>query len=278
MYIDSHCHLNLDECQDDYKEAIRRAYGENVKAIINVGASLASSRRAIEIAHEMGNGIFATVGMHPHDACLEHGRGTAKETFDEQEFLRLARDEMVVAIGEMGLDYYEVARFGAAGSYFGDDIDKPAQKELLLKQISIAIQVDKPVIFHCREAYDDLIKVLQPLPLIPRGVIHCYVGNWTHAQAFLDMGFYISFTGIITFSKSDELAEVIKQTPLEKILIETDAPWLAPEPYRGQRNEPAYVVEVAKKIAEIKEISLDKVGEQTSENARKLFKLKLNEK
>lgn len=255
MYIDSHCHLNLEQFAADYDEVIDRAFANNVKAIINVGADIKSSIRAIEIAQEYARNIFATVGMHPHDA--------AEENFDENKFMALAQNEKVVAIGEIGLDY------------FGGQIDKQAQAELLNKQIVIATRANKPIVLHCRDAYDDLISILMGLSKIPRGVLHCYVGNWSHAQVFLEMGFYFSFTGIITFAKNHDIDETILNLPLDKILIETDAPWLAPELYRGKRNEPAYVVEVAKKIAEIKKIPLAEVEAQTTANAIKLFKLNL---
>lgn len=255
MYIDTHCHLNLEQFADDYRETIDRAFTNNVKAIINVGADLKSSKKAIEIAREFEHGIYATVGMHPHDS--------KEEIFNETDIIELSKNPKVVAVGEIGLDY------------FGANIDKPAQLELLNKQIKIAQIVSKPIILHCRDAYDDLISALMALPQIPAGVVHCFLGDCAHAQVFLEMGFYLSFTGIITFSKNIELQKVIANTPLNKILIETDAPWLAPEPHRGQRNEPAFVIEVAKKIAEIKKISLSMVETQTTKNAVELFKLDL---
>lgn len=279
MLIDTHTHLNLEQFSGDYKEVIDRAFVSNVKAIINVGADMKSSRRAVEIADEIGDGIFATVGSHPHD--------TENNVFNEVAFTSLAENKKVVAIGECGLDYIssEIPR-QAKLDHVGDNIDKEAQKKLLIRQIDIANRLAKPIVVHCREAYggenraassayDDLISILTSLPQMPRGVIHCYVGDWVHAQVFLKMGFYLSFTGIITFSKNDHIIETVEKTPLDKILIETDAPWLAPEPYRGQRNEPAYVIEVAKKVAQIKKIPLAEVEAQTTANAIKLFKLNL---
>lgn len=257
MYIDSHCHLNLEQFKDDYRTVIDRAFANNIKAIINVGINFESARQAIEIAEEFGKGIYATVGMHPSEAT--------KETFDETEMTKLAQNKKVVAIGETGLDY------------FGGNIDKTAQIELMDKQIKLALNINKPIVFHCREAYDDLISHLMSLPQTPRGVIHCYVGDWAHTQVFLEMGFYLSFTGIITFTKNAQLFKTVENIPLDKILIETDAPWLTPEPFRGKRNEPAYVVEVARKIAEIKKIPIDEVEAQTTKNTIDLFKLN-NEK
>lgn len=261
MYIDSHCHLNLEQFRGDYRAVIDRAFANNVKNIINVGADIKSSARAVLIADEFKKGIYATVGIHPHEVQPEQSRGAAEENFNESEFMKLADNGKVVAIGEMGLDY------------FNSNVDKQAQIELMDKQIKAAIKLVKPVIFHCRDAYDDLISHLMSLPQIPKGVLHCFVGNWSHAQMFLDMGFYLSFTGIITFTKNSDQLKVVENMPLDKILIETDAPWLAPEMHRGERNEPSYVVEIAKKIAEIKKISLEDVQNQTTENAINLFNL-----
>ena len=254
MFIDTHCHLNLDQFADSYKEAVENALAHNVKAIINVGANLASSERAVAMSREFESGIYAAVGMHPTDAV--------EENYDEAKMFDLINHPKVVAVGEIGLDYAAT------------DVDKKEQLELFNNQIRLALRAKKPVIIHCRDAYDDLISALMALSEAPQGVIHCYVGDWAHAQVFLEMGFYLSFTGIITFSKSTDLQKVVENVPLDKIMVETDAPWLAPEPYRGKQNEPAYVVEVAKKIAEIKKISLAEVETQTTQNAQNLFKLK----
>ena len=255
MYIDTHCHLNLEQFSGDYKESIQRAIASNVGAVIIVGADLASSGRAVEIAKEYEKNVYSAVGMHPQDS--------REETFNQKNLSDLLYSKRVVAIGEIGLDYS------------GSNIDKKAQLELLNNQIRLASLAQKPIIIHCRDAYDDMIAALMAFKDLPRGVVHCYVGNWIHAQIFLDMGFYLSFTGIITFTKDPEQIKVVENTPLERILIETDSPWLAPGTHRGQRNEPAYVVEVAQKIAEIKKIPLRLVEEQTTKNAIELFKLGL---
>ncbi len=215
-----------------------------------------NSKKAIEIANKYPN-CFAAVGFHP--IHIE------KEKFDETKFLELAKNAKVVAIGECGIDL------------FHDKNTADLQKEILVKHLKIAQIVSKPIILHCREAYDDLMTELMSFGQLPTGVVHCYVGDWLHAQMFLDMGLYLSFTGIITFSKSPELAKVVENTPLERIMIETDSPYLAPENYRGVQNEPAYVVEIAKKIAQIKKIPLSEVEAQTTKNAIKLFKLSSNE-
>ena len=253
MFVDTHCHLNLDEFTNDYKQTVERAYLANVKKIIIVGSDLASSKKAVEIAKEYENNVYAAVGLHPTDA--------ATEVFDEKKISELLYSKRVVAIGEIGLDFH------------GENIDKQTQLELLNKQIDLAIYTDKPIIIHCRDAYSDLISALKSFSNLPKGVVHCYVGTWADAQTFLAMGFYLSFTGIITFGKNSELEKVVQNTPLDRILIETDSPWLAPVPYRGKRNEPAYAVEVAKKIAEIKKIPLAEVETQTTKNAEILFNI-----
>jgi len=242
----------MDEFKSDYKEAIQRASDAGVTIIVNVGANLKNSRLAVEMARKEKN-LYATVGMHPHDAV--------EEEFNVEDFNQLAQDEKVVAIGETGLDF-------SAGSH-----DREVQIALMDKQIKVAIKLNKPVVFHCRDAYNDLISYLMSLPQMPKGVIHCFVGDWSHAQIFLDMGFLLSFTGIVTFTKNNSQLNVIENTPLEKILIETDAPWLAPESHRGKRNEPSFVIEVARKIAELKKIPLSLVEKQTTKNAKEFFKL-----
>lgn len=252
MFIDTHAHLNLDQFASDYKKVIERAFAADVKSIINIGVDYSSSKRAVQIAKEYEN-IYAAVGYHPTD--LKMGE------YNEKKLSDLFYSKKVVAIGEIGLDY------------FHDKVDKDYQKELFIKQIDLANKFDKPVIVHCRDAYSDLIEILGAKEKLPRGVMHCWVGNLADAKILYKMGFYFSFTGIITFAKSEELSEIVKFLPIERIMIETDCPWLAPEPYRGKQNEPAYVVEVAKKIAEIKGLTLAEVEEQTTQNAIDFFKL-----
>lgn len=254
MYIDTHAHLNFKAFANDYEAAIERAQKAGVTAIINVGSNLETSKKAIEMAEKFPQ-CFAAVGLHPIH--------TEDEKFDEKEFLKLAKNKKVVAIGETGLDYYH------------DKNSADLQKEILQKHINIAHQVGKPLILHCREANDDMLSLLISQNLNLAGVFHCFPGDWAMAQVVLDLGLYLSFTGLITFSKNYTNLTVVKEAPLEKIMIETDCPYLTPELYRGQRNEPAFVIEVAKKIAEIKKISLDEVAKQTSKNAIELFKLEL---
>jgi len=269
MFIDTHAHLNFKAFKDDYGEAINRAFDAEIKGIINVGSNLATSLEATRIAHEYdfntnnntnstnandANGkIWAAVGLHPIHV--------KDEEFSYNKYLELAKDEKVVAIGETGIDL------------FHDKSTVDIQRDVFEKSLRIASQAKKPLIMHCREGEDDFRAWLMGRENLPGGVVHCFAGDINFANFILDLGFLISFTGVITFSKNPKAIEVIKKVPLEKIMIETDCPYLAPEPYRGKRNEPAYVVEVAKKIAEIKNIACSKVESQTTKNAKELFNI-----
>ncbi|MEI6040545.1 MAG: TatD family hydrolase [Candidatus Berkelbacteria bacterium] len=251
MFIDTHCHLNLESFERDYKKVIDRSFTGGVGTIINIGSDYKNSKRAVDLAKDYPQGVYAAVGMHPGDSL--------GEVYNEKKFSDLLYSKKVVAIGEIGLDYTV------------EKLDKVAQAELFKKQIDLAVKYSKPVVIHCREAYTDLIEILKSYENLPKIVMHCYVGNLADAKTFLEMGLYLSFTGIITFNKNEELNEVVKYAPLERIMIETDAPWLAPEPHRGHRNEPLYVIEIARKIAQIKNISLAEVEVQTTKNAQEFF-------
>ena len=276
--VDTHCHLNFRAFKDDLEACLGRASEAGVNYIINPGSQYDTSQRAVELAQKYDN-LYAAVGLHPiHLFAMEVDEGedhfaTRAEVFDYAKYSELAKtDSKVVAIGECGLDYFHLPPDKTVAEV------KTAQIELFKQQIKLATDLNLPMIFHCREAYEDLLEVLQAEikqgQLLKGGVVHCFLGNQEQAQAFLDLGFLLSFTGIITFKNvKPELIEVIKQTPLDKIMIETDAPYLAPQLYRGQRNEPAYVVEVAKKIAELKGLSLDEVDKITTKNALDLFKM-----
>jgi len=252
MFIDTHSHLNFKAFKNDYAQAIERALNTDVKKIIIPSSNLETSKKAVKIAKEYDN-IYAAVGLHPIHI--------KDEDFVEDAFIKLSKSKKVVAIGETGLDYYH------------DRTNAEMQKEVFSKHLKLASRLNLPVIIHCREAGDDILSILTGQNPLPRGVFHCFSENWQFAQVVLEMGFYLSFTGIITFTKNQETFEVIQNTPLEKILIETDSPYLTPESRRGERNEPAYVVEVAKKIAELKKIPMEEVENQTTQNAIELFKL-----
>ena len=252
MYIDTHAHLNFKAFNNDWQEVIERAKEAGV-SIINVGSNLKTSQKAIEIAKNYKKGVYAAIGLHPIHV--------KDEDFDENKFLEFAKDPKVVAIGETGLDYYAGRK----------NIEQ--QKEIFYKLIRIAGQVNKPIIVHNRDAGEDVMSVLLSLRNPPKGVMHCFAENWQYAKLILDLGMLISFTGLITFTKNTETLRVVKDVPLERLMIETDSPFMTPEKYRPARNEPAYVIEIAKKMAEIKKIPLEKVAKQTTENAKKLFKL-----
>ncbi|MDO8507555.1 MAG: TatD family hydrolase [bacterium] len=249
--IDTHAHLNFYHFQNDIDEVIEKSFAKGLEDIILVGTNVETSKIAVEMA-EKNEKLFATVGVHPQEI------DEAKE-FPKIE--ALANNKNVVAIGETGLDYYRL----------GENLEegKRAQKELLLSHIKLAKDRDLPLIFHNRDSHEDFYQIVKDKDV--RGVIHCYTGNVDFAKKILDLGFMISFTGIITFDRGENLIEVIKKVPLEKIMVETDAPYLSPVPYRGKRCEPWMVKEVIQKIADIKELTFREVEEKTSSNAKVFF-------
>jgi len=253
-YIDIHCHLNLDEFNIDIGEVISRAHEQEVGMIV-VGVDKKTSERAIEIAEENTN-IWAVVGLHPADDPTEE--------FDFEYYKKLASHPKVVAIGECGLDYFR-AKYE----------DRDRQIDIFKKHISIANELKKPLMLHIRSgisdthnAYKDAIEILNTHSEV-HGNVHFFAGSVEEAHEFIKLRFRISFTGVITFARNYD--EVIKNIPLNMIMVETDAPYVAPVPYRGQRNEPAYVIEVAKKIAEIRGESEEVVSKHLVENAKVLF-------
>ncbi|HAB53737.1 MAG TPA: hydrolase TatD [Ignavibacteriales bacterium] len=272
MLIDTHAHVNFVQYKDDGDEVVRRSLAEGTW-LINVGSEKDTSRRAIEYAQKYKEGVFAAVGLHPlHLRAQEIEKKDNGETikftvpaedFDEEYYANLAGQDRVVAIGEIGLDYY---RNGAT---------KELQREVLLEQLSLAEKLKKPVMLHCREAHEDLLKTLKTWTLVGnkplRGVLHSFSGTMAQAQQYLAMGFNLGFNGIITFARDYD--EVVRGMPLDKLLVETDCPYLTPTPFRGKRNEPSYVKYVAEKVAELRGVSVAEVAEVTTDNARKLFKI-----
>lgn len=250
MLIDTHAHVNFDAFKDDADEVIRRSLAENVQ-MINVGSQYPTSKRAIEISEKYKEGVYAAVGLHPIHVN--------DEEFNYEEYKKLALRSLgeggVVAIGEIGLDYYRASE------------NKNIQRTVLCRQLDLAKELNLPVIFHCRNAHDDLVNELKNYEL--NGVIHCFTGTWMDAQKYLEMGLYLGINGIIF--KTD-LNEVIKKVPLNKILLETDCPYLTPAPMTG-RNDPSYIKYVAEKIAELKGKTFEKVAEATTQNAKKLFRI-----
>lgn len=276
--IDSHAHAQFAAYDADRGEVMRRAL-ENGVGIINVGTLFSTSLAAVRLAEKYKHGVWATVGFHPGHAgeSSHHDPWELAEEsgdiFDYRRFLELAKSPKVVAVGECGLDYYRIKNY--------ESRIKEKQEKVFVEQIELALEIGKPLTIHCRpsagseDAYDDAFRILNSYFLIHnsslRGVMHFFVGSPDTAKKFLDFGFYISFAGPITFAS--EYEDVVRSVPIDRILVETDAPYASPAPYRGKRNEPLYVCEVAKKIAALKGILYDKVVWATTENAVKLFGL-----
>ncbi len=279
--IDTHCHLNFTAFKEDAEQAMERARAAGVSSLILVGSQYSTSERGVAMA-QAHEGVYAAIGLHPiHLYTMEVDEEgshftTRAEVFDPARYAELVRlSPKVVAVGECGLDYFH---FPAGVS----QAEVKAKQRLAFEaQIDFARELSLPLIIHCREAYADLFAVLQIAKNEERGtknelrgVNHCFLGNREQARQFLELGFLLSFTGIITFKNvNPEVLEVVKETPLTRLMVETDAPYLAPTPYRGKRNEPAYVTEVAKKIADLKGVSYAEVDKATTQNARALFRL-----
>ncbi|HUS11299.1 MAG TPA: TatD family hydrolase [Pyrinomonadaceae bacterium] len=259
MFIDSHAHIDSTEFDRDREEVIQRARDAGVSASLNVGTGDPHSgvfQRALELA-EKHAGVYAAIGTHPHDARLF-------DDLAEKLTAELAsQSSRVIAWGEIGLDFHY------------DNSPRDVQMKVFERQLQLARDLRLPVIVHTREAETETIELLKScwagsgLP----GIMHCFSGSLRLAQQAIDLGLSISFSGIVTFKKADELRAVAKQVPVDRLLIETDCPFLTPVPFRGKRNEPAYVVEVGRCLAELREVSLEEMGRTTTENFRKLFQL-----
>lgn len=268
--IDTHIHLDFKEFDCDREEAIKRFFGAGGEKLINVGCDLASSERSVELAKKHEN-IFASVGVHPHDA----------EMMDEEALKKMEQlvvKEKVIAVGEIGLDFFVPLVGGLS--------PRERQIDAFKIQLELAENHKKPVIIHCRDAYVDLLEILKNYKSSGwQGTAHCFLGSWPIAEELIKLGFHIGFTGAVTYPKKrllkeplglnfnvePEIFKVIKNTPLDRILIETDCPFLAPVPRRGERNEPSFIKHVAAKIAELKGVNIEEIEKATSENARKLF-------
>lgn len=282
--IDTHCHVNFSAFKEDGKEVIERTLKAGVW-LVNVGSQYSTSERAVRMAQDYSEGVYAAVGLHPIHLLESYYDSseldelvkfkTKAEEFDFEKYSELARNPKTVAIGETGLDYFHIKDLNENEKARA----KEKQKEIFAKHLELAAQVKKPAIIHCRDssfgkkdAYSDMLAILKEVkkrePEL-KGVNHFFAGTLSEAEILFGLGFLISFTGVITFVKDWD--GVIKTAPLEKIMVETDAPYVAPVPYRGKRNEPLYVEEVAKKIAELKGISFEEAAVQTTLNARALF-------
>jgi TatD DNase family protein len=316
MLVDTHAHVNFNAYREDSEAVIKRALKNGVW-LINVGSQYSTSRRATEFAQEHPEGVFAAVGLHPAhlkplkikeevDPLEEIEFETKSEVFDYERYKELASRPKVVAIGEVGLDYYhltadqtQINEHDRGSNTDLIDEQKRKQKENFVKHLELAKELNKPVIIHCREAHNDVLEILRSFYNVNfpirskdkkfivradppagggvenyanhefKGVVHSFSGRWGQAEEYFKLGFYIAFNGLITFARDYD--KVIKNAPLERLLIETDCPYLTPIPYRGKRNEPSYVRHVAEKIAEIKGIGFEEVAEATTKNARKLF-------
>jgi TatD DNase family protein len=259
--IDTHAHLDFSKFNGDRPAVVERARAAGVTTIVNVGTDLVSSRRAVALAEEYQD-VYAAVGVHPHGAKKLDGAtlGALRE---------LAQRPKVVAVGEIGLDYYRNLS------------PRDAQRRAFQAQLAWAAKLGKPVIIHDRDAHDEVLNVLtkwaaglEHSTLTGRlGVLHTFSGDLEMAQRAIDLGFYISISGPVTYKNARQLPEIVRALPLDRLLVETDCPFLAPEPYRGKRNEPAYTRLVAERIAELRGIPLDDLARATTANARRLFEL-----
>jgi TatD DNase family protein len=261
MFVDSHAHIDGEEFDADRDEVVERARAAGVRAILNVGTGdprSGSLERAVAFA-EKYEGVYAAAGVHPHDARL----------YDEEAERRLPLvlrgSGRIVALGEIGLDYHY------------DNSPREVQREVFGRQLRLAKAEGLPVIIHSREADDETVEILRAeMARAPRGgIMHCFGGSVRMAEAVLELGFMISFAGNVTFKKADELREVARVVPLERLLVETDCPYLAPVPFRGRRNEPAHVVETARFLAELRGVGHGEFGRITSENFARFFRLEL---
>jgi TatD DNase family protein len=260
-FLDTHAHLDDRRFASDLDACLGRAQAAGVLTIITVGTDLASSEAALALAGRCPQ-IYAAVGIHPHEAA-------SVQPADFRRLGELAREPKVVAVGETGLDFYR------------DLAPRPVAEALFRQHLELALSADLPVIIHSRQAHDAVLDILESRPHRasgrphrPTGVLHSFDGPLATARRALDLGLCISFTGVLTYPNAEGLRQVASQLPLDRILLETDCPYLAPQPYRGKRNEPAYVVAVAETLAQLHGLPLADVARITSESARRLFRLR----
>jgi TatD DNase family protein len=258
LLIDSHCHLDGEEFAADREAALDRAAAAGLTGLVAIGGGAEPAALACGLivarAHQghAGLRLWATVGVHPHDA----GRVTDGGW---EELNRLARDPLVVAVGEIGLDYHY------------DHAPREVQRAVFERQLALAAEAGLPVSIHCREAFPDCLDILAARNPPARGVFHCFTGSQAEADAVLALGWYLSFSGVLTFTKAGALRAVARTAPADRILVETDAPYLAPAPHRGRRNEPAFVAATAARLAEIRGVPPEELAALTSRNFFRLF-------
>lgn len=277
--FDTHSHVNMAAFSSDADAVIKRALNEDTSVVIP-GTDYKSSKRAIDLANKYQRGVYAAVGLHPEELFErnEEENGVVKkmpaEIFSYDMYAMLTKFPKTVAIGEIGLDY--------AWRDLDTDIEarKNLQKEVFWKQLELSRRVDRPAIIHCRQAHDDMLPLLTRFrkefkDLMPKdrpwGVLHCFSGDENLAWQYFNLGLIISFTGLITFSQRWD--DLIRKVPLDKLMIETDAPFMTPEPFRGKRNEPVLVRHVAERMAQIRGVSVEEIAEQTTANAKRFFKI-----
>ena len=251
--IDSHAHVLVEYFKDEQGEVIDRAFKANVRQIVNPGINLDGLAEVLSLAGRFEH-IYAGVGVHPHDA----------KTWNDEVEAKLSEaltNPKVVAVGECGLDF------------FYNNSERDEQLKALKAQVELAVKFDKPLIIHCRDAWDDLVSVFDPYLGRIRGVFHCFTGDCATLELIRKFDFYISFSGIVTFPKSVELQKAAQVVPNDRLLVETDCPYLAPQAVRGKRNEPSYVWYVAEKLAQLRDVPLEEIAEHCSSNARTLFGL-----
>lgn len=253
VLVDSHAHLQWPSFSEDREETIVRAERQGVKNIVNAGFDVDSSRSAVELA-ESHDGLYATVGVHPHSASLLDSKAL-------EELQMLSKSRKVVAIGETGLDYYRNLS------------PRKAQRVAFEAQMHLAEELELPIVIHDREAHADVLQILSKFKGRVRGVMHCFSGSNRMARRCIDLGYYISFAGSITFPNAHSLRRLVEWIDLNNVLVETDCPWLAPQEVRGRRNEPAFLKFVVRKIAALKRVPLEEVTEATARSIKKVFNL-----
>lgn len=249
-FFDSHAHYDARRFREDQKELLAQMAPNHIRKIMNVGCDLASSKASIRLAEEY-DFIYAAVGSHPDDAA-------AVDAALVEQYRSLAKHEKVRAIGEIGLDYYY------------EDVPREKQQEAFRLQLALARELDMPVIIHQRDAYEDTLRIVDEFPGL-RGVFHCFSGSVEYAKQVLKRGFYLGFTGVITFKNARKAVEVAEYAPLHRLLIETDCPYMAPEPFRGKRCDSTMIPQMAQKIARLRGLSTEEIAKITRENAMTLF-------
>lgn len=248
-FIDTHTHLSMIEAEAS--EVIRLAEQENIRQFVNIGTNSEDHPQVLATAQKFYPKVFCTLGVHPHDA----------KDFDKAEtfMLQNLKQKEVIAVGEIGLDYY----------YLNSDAE--TQKKVFRRQLEIAVEQNLPIEIHTRDAEADTVKILQEFRGQVKGLIHCFTGTQWLADEALALGLNISISGVVTFKSAESLRDVVRSIPLDRLHIETDAPFLAPMPHRGKKNQPAFMIETAKKVAQLKEVSLEDLAKQVQKNTEKLF-------